>query len=391
MTILKNIILNGVGSIFPIAVLQLIIFPILGNEFSQEEYGVIITAISYTSILSSGLGVSLNNVRLLTINRYQNKKCIDFVILFLLYQVINVVCCIFIAFNLGFQQIEILLYIFLFIIQMCKDYFVVIYLINLNYKKVCIYNSLTVVGYIAGLLLQQYFDAWMLIWIFGNIVPVFYFICFDRKYININFQITPVFFDTIKKTGSITGAALMNQVLAYADRAILFPLMGGSAVAIYYVASLVSKIISLCIGPIQGVFLSYIAKGEHKLKIRFNSTLYLGCIFSMIAFFVCSVVSKPVIHMLYPDMAYEVMKYVNIVTLSSMIYSINSLLMAFVMKECKPHRPIQLALENVILYIMGTCIGIRVNGLQGFCYVNVIINLYRMLRICLVYQKDRLQ
>lgn len=386
MKVIINIIFNAIGSFLPIAVLQLFVFPELSRIYTSEQYGTVITAISILAVIASGLGISLNNVRLLTSLKYDKNSYNDFIILLLFYGSINILAIACGGMYLKFSTFENLIYIVTSLVVFLKDYFVVLFLLNLDYKKVCIYNILSTFGLITGMFFIKHCKVWQLFYILSGIYPLLYILFCFRKNVNpFKLAKSSFFKSTCKKATSITGAAILNQFLGYADRLLLYPLMGGSVVAVYYISTLVSKIISLCIGPVQGVFLSYISKGYLNKRVSFKSTLVLGIGVGLCVYIICTLSAGPILKILYPDMAVEALKYVGIVTATSILFSINSLLNPFIMKECDNKWPMQLAIENIIVYVISSFILLKIWGLIGFCFANLLTNLYRTIRMYIIY------
>ena len=78
----------------------------------------------------------------------------------------------------------------------------------------------------------------------------------------------------------------MNSIVKYADRLILYPLLGGVAVSIYYSATIISKLISLAVTPLSTVILSYFSKMESLKRRTFyvmlSVGLTVGAVFSLL-------------------------------------------------------------------------------------------------------------
>src|SRR5699024_8679930 len=92
----------------------------------------------------------------------------------------------------------------------------------------------------------------------------------------------------------------IKTIFNYADRLVLFPLMGPSAVTIYYTATLSGKLITKVTTPLTTVMLSYLVKmKEFRLKLFLLLIMITGVI-GLIGYFVTVWVSKPMLYMLYP-------------------------------------------------------------------------------------------
>ena len=74
--IVVDMCLNIIAVTIPVAVLQLIVYPITAKSIGGDSYGLMITIYSVWIMISNSLGNVLNNIRLLYENAYlkQNIK-----------------------------------------------------------------------------------------------------------------------------------------------------------------------------------------------------------------------------------------------------------------------------------------------------------------------------
>ena len=148
-----DVILNMVASMVPIAVMQLMIYPLVLKETNSEEYGVMITAFSLLTVVSNTLGNALNNIRLLNQPKYKEQNIEgDFNILLLIELVINTTI-IMITSKFMFKQItliDVVLIMLIGILLNVYSYFYVVFRIALDYKAIVINNIILVVGYLLG-------------------------------------------------------------------------------------------------------------------------------------------------------------------------------------------------------------------------------------------------
>lgn len=123
----------------------------------------------------------------------------------------------------------------------------------------------------------------------------------------------------------ILSSALSN-VLTYVDRLLLFPLLGGTMVSVYYASTLFGKAISLGITPINGVVLSYFSRLK-RLKVNtFKTMLVASGILGVLGFFACMLVSRPILTLLYPQWMDQAMHYIGITTATAMVAMVISVI-----------------------------------------------------------------
>ena len=79
--IVLDMFLNIIAATVPVAVLQLVVYPVTAKNIGGNEYGLMLTIYSVWIMISNSLGNVLNNIRLLYDKDYKDDKG-DFNILF---------------------------------------------------------------------------------------------------------------------------------------------------------------------------------------------------------------------------------------------------------------------------------------------------------------------
>ena len=122
--IVVDMCLNIIAVTIPVAVLQLIVYPITAKSIGGDSYGLMITIYSVWIMNSNSLGNVLNNIRLLYENAYlkQNIKG-DFNILLGRWGLINsiIICGIIIFYCKGLYAEHIILGIIISLLIITKD------------------------------------------------------------------------------------------------------------------------------------------------------------------------------------------------------------------------------------------------------------------------------
>ena len=81
-TIYKDFFINILASGIVTCVLQILIYPMLGQNFNIMDYGLLLTIMGVVNIIASAFGNSLNNTRLLKNNLYKNPGDFNILLLF---------------------------------------------------------------------------------------------------------------------------------------------------------------------------------------------------------------------------------------------------------------------------------------------------------------------
>ena len=146
-------ILNIVSTAVPIAIIQLLIYPYIAKKLGNAEYGLIITLVSLFNLFSHPFGNVLNNIRLLQNNEYKQENIEgDFNILLVFGLMINsiimVIGIIYYEGRLFYQSVLLIVLISGF--NLIREYLIVAFRINLNYKFILLNNIFLIIGYLIG-------------------------------------------------------------------------------------------------------------------------------------------------------------------------------------------------------------------------------------------------
>jgi len=389
---LLDSLLNIVATAIPIIILQLFTLPIIGDRLGGENYGLVVTLISLFTVLSFPFGNVLNNIRLLVDEEYSKKRISgDFNILLFSSIVVSTIMMIIgtIYYEGKFAFISISLITLISCLNLLREYLGVSFRLQLNYKKIVINNVILTIGYIMGTFLFSLMGYWQFIFIFGYGFSVLYIIKNSTLLIEPVVR-TDLFNSTTFKSIILLGSSLLINVLNYADKLLIFPLLGPAAVTIYYTSTIIGKIMSMAITPINGVILSYIARLEKFNHKTFGSILLLTGIVGIIGYVFTIWISPIVLRFLYPDWANESLKYIYITTATAIVGVISSVIQPFILKFNHINWQLVINGSNVIVYMVCVFILYQFYGLMGFCIGIFISSVYQLiLMICIFIVSNR--
>lgn len=373
--IILDIVLNITATAIPLIILQLVVLPLIATKMSDELYGFTLTIISTITIIASSLGNALNNVRLIK-NRVYEEKGIqgDFSILLLGELVIGCITLVLSINQYKLEYIDVFLLIILTFIWIAREYLIVTFRLELNFKGIVINNIIMVVGYVVGLVLYSFTLYWQYVYILGISFSLIYIIK-HSDIITEKIRITPLFKATFSELLFLIFASLINNLLNYADRIIIYPLIGGTAVSIYYASTLFGKIVSTAISPLNSVALSYLAKKNTLKKELFIKTLGFSVLVAIMGYIICRIIALPVLNILYPDWAYQSIKYVPVTTCIAMVTMVTSVMSPFVLKFCSMKWQLVINVTVLIIYLSMSIVLYKYWGLMGFCIGILISNI----------------
>ena len=364
--ILSDIFYSLFSSAFPLILLQLVILPSIAGSVSAEYNGLILTIISLITIFSSAFGNSLNNSRLLTEKEIGNDEKGDYNLLILIFSILNVILLIATIWLLKLDVEYTFLIVSSSVVYMMTQYYVVYYRIDINYQRVLISNIFLCIGYITGFFIFKKTGIWILIYFLGYIFSLLY-ILYKNPLFKEPIKITKNFKKVVSVSSTLLLVTFIASLLNYIDRLILFPLLGGEMVSIYYSASLIGKLGGMVVSPINSVVLSYIVKvKEIKLK-QFLLVITILFVLIVIGYSLSVLVAEPILHILYAQWANESMKYIPITTLTAMITIATTVLNPFILNWCHTKWQVVINVVYLVVYLVLSFSLINLYGLYGFC------------------------
>jgi hypothetical protein len=141
---------------------------------------------------------------------------------------------------------------------MLRYYSEVEFKINTNFFRYMIYYILISVGYILGLFAFRNTGEWMIALIAGEVLAVAFVVVFGKIYRKPLIKPTRDFGPVFLSMGFIFLSAFIDNITLHADRILLLSITGdGAAVSIYYIASLIGKIVSMLTHPINAILISF--------------------------------------------------------------------------------------------------------------------------------------
>jgi len=240
-----------------------------------------------------------------------------------------------------------------------------------------------------GTFLFSLMGYWQFIFIFGYGFSVLYIIK-NSTLLKEPVVRTDLFNSTTYKSIVLLGSSLLTNVLNYADKLLIFPLLGPAAVTIYYTATIIGKIMSMAITPVNGVILSYIARLEKFNSKTFGLIMLLTGIVGIIGYVFTIWISPFVLGFLYPNWANASLKYIYITTATAIVGVISSVIQPFILKFNHINWQLIINGSNMIVYMVCVIVLYQFYGLMGFCIGIFISSVYQLiLMICVFIVSNR--
>lgn len=375
-----DMFLNILANALPTFTLQLLILPTLANYMTGTEYGLLLTLISLLNVIPSTFGNSLNNIRLIhgTDISISKENVADYNLLLTILTIFNVLFITFFSFlyNPNISKIGLFLVIVISIVWIFREYFIVSFRIKINYSSIVLTHIILTIGFGIGFLLFRISGYWQLIYIFGNILSLAYI--FQRSDLwKEKIAASKRFKKLSLETFLLITSNMLSRVTIYADKLLIFPVLGGTMVSVYYAATIFGKVVSLAITPISSVMLSYLSK-ENKANSSHKQLLLISSILCLVGFFVTLLISRPVLTFIYPQFVDEAMKYILWTTATVSVTALTSVVNPFILKFFDMKWQIIINGGAAVIYIALSMSLLMNYGLTGFCIGAFLTSVFKL-------------
>lgn len=367
----KDFGLNLLASLITTGTAQLILYPVLARLMSENHYGEMLTLMGIANTIAVACGGSLNNVRLLLQEEYDEGHQIgDFNIVLWLIVVISTIVLLIVFWFIYKQPLVISVFTMAFaILCFLRTYISVEYRIILDYKKVLYSNIWVAIGNVIGVALYALVkieNLWAIPFFMGEIFSYIY-ILKTTSIIREPIRRTELFGRIAGKEAVLLVSALSANVLTYLDRLLLLPLLGGAAVSCYTVASVFGKSLGILMMPLAGVMLSYYAHKGFKMsrslfwKINLGS-ICVGVLFSIISLLIAPIFTK----ILYSSLYNNAKDYLIIANITAIVNVVANMTQPSVLKFAPTFWQLIIQVIYCTIYLVGGVLCVQLLGLWGF-------------------------
>lgn len=315
------------------ATIQFVLYPSLHAVMSDQIFGNMLTLLSVISIIASSFGSAANYSRMLasTKNKAYSSDYLNFLFLtgFLCIPVL------FIVLNTleDFSIRTAVLYSLLMFVSLLRYYCDVEYRLHLDYRKYFLFYASVACGYIVGLFIFRSAEQWYNILIIGEVGAILFAATTSPLFKDYSISKSEVC--QVNRAGwiQLSLSNLISAGVLNADRIIIRYLIDGEAVTMFYVATLLGKVISMISTPLNGVIIGYITKYREHIN---KKTILLAGMICLIAVpflgIICVLGTEIIIPFLYPGVLDNNFVFVFLACLGQVLYFISNTLMVFIMK-----------------------------------------------------------
>lgn len=364
---------------------QFVVYPYWNRVLGSEEYGNVVYLLAVMNILavSIGSGVNYARMRQSASGETENRPYLLLMAAGTAISLLMLVALYFIGL-LHIRLAEFGVFCLLTVATMWRFYADVEYRLHIDYKGYFFYYLVIGLGYLIGIVLFRATGLWpmsllpgelaglTLVWWRGSVFK------WEKSFSMEGFS------PALRLALLLVGGNVLSYLVFNGDRLILRWFAGGSAVSIYYIASLFGKTITLVTTPLNGVLVGHLARYDGKLTPKLMGLVTaLSAAAVLLATVACVAASIIVLPFLYPAEFAEVRPYLLIASAAQVIYFVGNILMTSVLLRFTPARN-QMIVNAVhgVLFI-AVCVPLAgMHGMAGFCWGLLVVNILRLI-LCL--------
>jgi O-antigen/teichoic acid export membrane protein len=162
-------------------------------------------------------------------------------------------------------------------------------------------------------------------------------------------------------------------------------IVGGVAVTIFYVATLVGKMISLVSMPLNGVIMGHLAKYEGKLAPKTFLKLCVGVILlGMVLNVLCVGVSIVFVLLLYPDLYNDVKPYLLVTNAGQIYYFLSNTLTVVLLRFTDEKYQLYINIVYMAVFVVFAVPMTFLWHIWGMAWALLIVNLIKIFAIMVV-------
>ncbi|WP_438477772.1 hypothetical protein [Streptococcus pluranimalium] len=388
-----NLIFNVGGFALYIFSQQILLMPSLSKILSEKEFSIVVLSLTIMNIFATVVGEDLGNTRI--INLVSITTEVDIFLkkfLFICSLFGAVIIAYIVSKSSDFNTLEFFLFSFILIISCIRFYYTTLVRSIENYRALFGGSIL----YLFCILFCMFFlkifrDYPLLILGIGETVSlVFYY--FYSKGSDLVHTSSLSKKNLIKQYFNLSLSSVFLNLSVYLDRFIIIPLVGFTAIGLYYSVSSMSKLLSLLVNPLSNWLLVKLSRTDtlSSKNINFTNRQKFILLIILIALVGLSYISSCLgLLILYPEnfsTAKTLLIPISIVTAGSII---SSMMKPLILTRLSTN---VLLISNFIYMIIFTVLAVALSSqfsIAGFAYANAIARTAQILSNLLFFRRSR--
>lgn len=380
--LISDSVYSLMGLVLMNAVAQIVVFPLYSRKFGNVGYGDLQYLMAYVNVLAVSVGSAANYARVVSPLSEREGNAGDYNVLLALVSLLGLPFT-YLVWRFGgapMDKTTYVCYFLLFVAMTFRYYADVAYKITLRYRSYFVYYAVIAVGYGIGAVLVAKTGIWPLGLLVGEALGVLYAYLTERLLHRRGLKLSPAWRATLRAVLILFLSEGVANLILNVDRILLKLLVGASAVTVYYLATLVGKVMAVVAAPLSGVLIGYLTRYEGKLQRRAMRYLAWGSLASVaVLTALCTLGGALAVWILYPAELGMVKDFLWLGSLAQVLYVVSGVMMVVLIRFAK--KSYQVAINAVF----GVCffgLGISATlafGLWGFAVAMVLACAVRFL------------
>jgi len=361
---------------------QIVVFPLLAAHLTDADYGTLLTVAGFANVCTAMTGSTLNNIRLIRNEAYAEAgTCGDFNRLNLYGCCIAVICAVVLRQVFALSWITFLLLAAYLAVSNLYQYATSFFRLELNFKRSFLCNVVVSLAYCLAVPLFASMQLWPAIFLIGEGAGLL-FVAKTTPFFHEPYRRTPLWHQTTTAYLTLAGTNLIANLLTYADRMILYPILGGEGVSYYSTASFFGKSAGIVMVPIAGVLLGYFAQKDFKASKKLFAIVN-GCSLACLTVFLlgCWIFAPWFTRLLYPSLYEGATPYILLANLAAAISIAGNMAQPMVLKACSVRWTLFTQVLYGASYLLFAWLWLPGYGLLGFCWASIASNAVRLLAL----------
>lgn len=363
-------------------VIQFLLNPYLTEQLGAEKFGTVIYLISLISVVGA-FGTAANYSRMVVTAK---RGCTngDYNRYFLIVAgIVLAVSAVGLVALKSFEPMYFIGYAALMFMTILRYYGDVEYRLSCNFKGYFVFYLLIAVGYIVGILLFRFTGSWVVTMLIGEALAIL-FVGIKGKIFKPPFLKKSVNYrENTRSVWTLVPANLVQTVILNADRILVMFFVGSYDVTVFYVATLIGKIVALVTVPLEGLVISYLNKYEDKISYKLF-LMFTGGAVALAALMIgaSTVASHILIPFMYPEDVYQAAsQYFIVANAGQVLFFISTVLITFVLKISGESSQLVMNLIYLVTFAAVVIPCIAVWGLWGLAWSVAGVNLMRVVSV----------
>lgn len=390
---LKDFGLNTIAFGIYIMVQQLVIMPMLSKTSNVSTFSKIIFFISIFNIVSSVIGDELGNTRLVRANAYKDKNFFgDFNVILLILIINCLVICVFLNVFIKINWLDLIFYLLITALGIIRYFSMSYYKLKQHFTNILVVNVFYCLGSLAGVYAASKVGFYIAPFLLGEVFSCIYVAIMllkdeDQK---LTFRTTPELYNSMKVYGQLGTVSIISNFMAYMDRIIIYLMLGPTAMAVYYSASAMSKMICLVINPISVVILAKLTSVSDTKKFKIISILIKLLIPLFLIFLIGSVILSYLgVRMLYPDYFDDATNLLLPIGIATSLSLISLLMKPVIMRFSNIKELLFVQILYAIIFCSSMYFFSKWWGIVGYAWAGCLAQLTQSLSFSLMILKSR--